>query len=58
MTSNEVNDPKVWYELGEGGGPEEAQNRIQALVDDYGKSRENVETWGSTRTCSTLSQKR
>jgi len=40
MTSNAVNNPKVRYELGEGGGPEEAQNRIQALVDDYGKSRE------------------
>ena len=35
MTGNAVNDPKVRYELGEGGAPEEATRRIELLVADY-----------------------
>ena len=46
MTSNEAIDPKVRHELGEGGAPEEAQKRIQALVDGYNESREELRELG------------
>jgi hypothetical protein len=39
MTANAVNDPKVRYELGEGGAPEAEQKRIAELVEDYQQSR-------------------
>ena len=35
MTQNAVNNPKVRYELGEGGTLEEASNRLELLVSDY-----------------------
>ncbi len=42
MTANAVNDPKVWYELGEGGAPEAEQKRIADLVEDYHQSRDEL----------------
>ena len=35
MSRNSLNHPKVRWELGEGGAPEEATVRLQLLVDDY-----------------------
>jgi len=35
MTANAVNDPKVMYELGEGGALEDASRRLKLLVKDY-----------------------
>ena len=35
MTRNTVNDPKVRYELREGGAPEEDGKRLQLLDDAY-----------------------
>ena len=35
MTRNAVNDPKVRYELGDGGAPEEAQGRLELLTTEY-----------------------
>ena len=35
MTRNAVNDPKVGYELGDGGAPEEDLNRMEILVAEY-----------------------
>ena len=35
MTRNAVNDPKVRYELGEGGAPEEDLGRMEMLVSEY-----------------------
>jgi len=35
MTGNAANDPKVRYELGEGGAPAEARKRMELLVKDY-----------------------
>ena len=46
MTANAVNDPKVRYELGEGGAPEAEQKRIADLVEDYHKSRDELEELG------------
>ena len=37
MTGNAANDPKVAYELGPGGAPDDAQARIESLVEDYGE---------------------
>ena len=46
MTANEVNDPKVRYELGEGGAPEAEQKRIADLVEDYHQSRDELAELG------------
>ena len=35
MSRNSLNHPKVRWELGEGGAPEEATVRLELLVDDY-----------------------
>ncbi len=40
--TNTVNDPKVQYELGEGGAPEAEQKRIANLVEDYHQSRDEL----------------
>ena len=46
MTANAVNDPKVRYELGEGGAPEAEQKRIADLVEDYHQSRDELAELG------------
>ena len=46
MTANAVNDPKVRYELGEGGAPEAEQKRIANLVEDYHQSRDELAELG------------
>jgi hypothetical protein len=46
MTANAVNDPKVRYELGEGGAPEAEQKRITDLVEDYQQSRSELAELG------------
>ena len=38
MTGNAANDPKVRYELGDGGAPQEALTRMNKLVEDYSTS--------------------
>jgi hypothetical protein len=43
MMGNAANNPKVAYKLGPGGAPDDAQARIESLVEDYGK-RSNVLT--------------
>ena len=35
MNRNAVNNPKVRYELGEGGAPEEDLGRMELLVEEY-----------------------
>lgn len=37
MNRNAVNDPKVRYERGEGGAPEQESKMIELLVEDYAK---------------------
>jgi hypothetical protein len=46
MTANAVNDPKVRYELGEGGALEAEQKRITDLVEDYQQSRSELAELG------------
>jgi hypothetical protein len=46
MTGNAALDPKVRYELGEGGAPEEAQKRMKLLVDDYEKCGKELDRLG------------
>ena len=46
MTANAVNDPKVRYELGEGGAPEAEQKRIAGLVEDDHQSRDELAELG------------
>ena len=46
MTGNAANDPKVRYELGEGGAPAEARKRMELLVKDYEKSASELERLG------------
>jgi hypothetical protein len=46
MTANAVNDPKVQFELGEGGVPEHEQRRVENLVNDYQKSRDKLAELG------------
>ena len=46
MKSNEVNDPKVWYELSKGVALEAMQNTIQNLWDDYREKRDKLEEMG------------
>ena len=46
MTGNAANDPKVGYELGEGGAPEEARVRMESLVDDYSEVAEMLTNSG------------
>ena len=36
-------DPKVRHELGEGGAPQEAQVRLEHLVEDYATSQKQVD---------------
>jgi hypothetical protein len=43
MTANVVNDPKVRFELGEGGAPEAEQKRIIDLYDDYKATRQRLD---------------
>ena len=42
MTGNAVNDPKVQFELGEGGAPEAEQQRMRDLYSDYCATREEL----------------
>ena len=42
MTANAVNNPKVRYELGEGGAPGGEKERLESLVADYRKSGEDM----------------
>ena len=46
MTGNAALDPKVRYELGEGGAPEEAQKRMKLLVDDYEECGKELDRLG------------
>jgi len=46
MTGNAALDPKVRYELGEGGAPEEARKRMELLVKDYEKSASEMDRLG------------
>lgn len=46
MTANAVNDPKVWYELGDGGAPQAAQERLEALVQEYNASGDKLAAMG------------
>ena len=41
-TGNAALDPKVRHELGEGGAPQEAQVRLEHLVEDYATSRNKL----------------
>ena len=43
MTANAVNDPKVRFELGEGGAPEAEQKRITDLYNDYKATRQRLD---------------
>ena len=38
MNRNAINDPKVWYKLGEGGAPEEELGRMELLGEEYKKA--------------------
>ena len=42
MTGNATKDPKVRYEMGEGGASADATNRLDLLHADYRKSAERV----------------
>lgn len=42
MTGNAVNDPKVRYELGEGGAPPEASSRMELLEEEYNECAETL----------------
>ena len=46
MTRNALNNPKVRYELGEGGAPQEAGERMELLVKDYEELRESLGNLG------------
>ena len=46
MTGNAANDPKVAYDLGEGGAPQEAQDRMHSLVDEYNDVGSRLKTSG------------
>ena len=46
MTANAVNDPKVRHELGEGGAPAAEQERLAALVVDYGAKADGLTAAG------------
>ena len=35
MLENALNDPKVRWEMGDGGAPEEASRRMELLLKDY-----------------------
>ena len=47
MNRNAVNDPKVRYELGEGGAPEEDLGRMELLVEEYKRLGRCLLGWGS-----------
>jgi hypothetical protein len=42
MTANAVNNAKVRFELGKGGGPAKQQERMQDLFNDYRTRREEL----------------
>ena len=46
MTGNATKDPKVRYEMGEGGAPADAMNRLDLLHADYRKSAERLTKMG------------
>ena len=46
MTRNAVNDPKVRYELGDGGAPEEAQGRLELLTTEYEEMAKSLSEMG------------
>ena len=46
MTANAVNDPKVRHELGVGGAPAVEQERLKALVIDYGAKSDGLNAIG------------
>ena len=46
MTWNCLNDPKVRYELGEGGAPESVTQRLELLVEDYERAKESLRVLG------------
>jgi len=46
MTRNAVNDPKVRYELGDGGCPEEAQGRLELLTSEYEEIAKSLSEMG------------
>ena len=46
MTANAVNDPKVRYELGDGGAPEKVQRRMEALEKEYAVSGKKLTAIG------------
>ena len=46
MTGNAALDPKVCYELGEGGAPEEARKRMELLIKDYEESALELDRLG------------
>jgi hypothetical protein len=46
MTGNATKDPKVRYEMGEGGAPDDATNRLDHLRADYRKSAETLTEMG------------
>jgi hypothetical protein len=46
MTGNATKDPKVRYEMGEGGAPADATNRLDLLHADYRKSVEALTEMG------------
>ena len=46
MSRNALNDPKVRWELGEGGAPEEATERLNLLMKDYKEGAERLTRMG------------
>ena len=46
MTRNSITDPKVRYELGEGGAPEKEGRRLELLVSEYEEARETLTRLG------------
>jgi len=46
MTGNAMKDPKVRYEMGEGGAPDDATNCLDHLRADYRKSAETLPEMG------------
>ena len=46
MTANAVNDPKVRYQLGEGGAPDREKDQLDSLVNDYRKQGEDLSMLG------------
>ncbi len=46
MTGNAAKDPKVGYELREGGAPKEARFRMESLVHDYSEVAQKLTNSG------------